>query len=167
MASRWHLIDEPEIIWLIADHSAQRRLCSVLEDFADALPILPSMSAVLHVEQQLATYADRHFPSEIALFQRFFANASCPSSECMLQEIRQNHAVDAMHADDLSDELRRISGSSRADHPGELAYMLRCFFDGSRRAMAFEELALLNAGGDYLTAAARDAVLQSFRAGRS
>jgi len=41
MASRWHLIDEHEIIWLIADHRAQRRLCSDLEDVADNLPDLP------------------------------------------------------------------------------------------------------------------------------
>ena len=115
MALREHLIDEHEIIWLIASHHTQRRLCADLER--------------------------------------------------ILKEIQHNHAVDAMHADDLSVELRRLSGASRAIPAGELAYMLHCFFDGCRRAMAYDKLALLNFGDERLTPAAKSAVMQSFRTG--
>jgi hypothetical protein len=162
MASRWHLIDEHEIVWLIADHRRQRCLCAVLERVADDLPDLPSIGAVLDIEQQLAAYAGRHFPLETALFQRLSVDATCPSAERILNEIRHNHAIDALHAEDLSVELRRLSGASRAVPAGELAYMLRCFFDGCRRAMAYEELALLNLGDKRLTPAAKSAVLLSF-----
>ena len=58
MASRWHLIDEHEIIWLIADHQKQRRLCADLERIADNLPDLPSVDAVRHIEARLAGFAD-------------------------------------------------------------------------------------------------------------
>jgi len=165
MASRWHLIDEHEIVWLIADHRVQRRLCTVLESIADDLPNLPSTDVVVHVERQLAGFAERHVPLETELFQRLFGDAQCPSAERVFHQIHQSHAIDAMHADDLSAELRRLSGSSRVVRPGELAYMLRCFFDGCRRAMAFEELALLSLGSERLTPAARSAVLLGFRTG--
>lgn len=165
MASRWHLIDEHEIIWLIADHQKQRRLCADLERIADNLPDLPSVDAVRHIEARLAGYADRHLPQETELFRRLSADAVTPPAARILREIQHNHAVDAMHADDLSVELRRLSGASRAVPAGELAYMLRCFFDGCRRAMAYEELALLNLGDDCLTPAAKNAVLLSFRTG--
>lgn len=164
MASRWHLIDEHEIIWLIADHCAQRRLCTVLEGIADELPELPPEATVLLVEQQLTSYAGRHFALETDLFQRLCSIADGTSTERTLLEIRRNHAIDALHADDLSVELRRLSGSSRAVHPGELAYMLRCFFDGCRRAMAYEELALLTMGRELLTPAARKAIMLSYQA---
>ncbi len=162
MAARWHLIDEHEIIWLIADHDAQRRLCADLEHVADGLPDLPPADAVRQIEARLARYADRHFPQEAALFQRLSGNERAAPAAHILKEIRHNHAVDAMHADDLSVELGRLAGASRAVPAGELAYMLRCFFDGCRRAMAYEELALLNLGEDRLTPAAKSAILTSF-----
>ncbi len=165
MASRWHLIDEHEINWLIADHRAQRRLCADLENIADNLPELPPAYAVRQVEQQLADYADQHFLRETELFKRVSSGADSLPAALILKEISHNHAVDAMHADDLSAELRRLSGSSRAESPGELAYMLRCYFDGCRRAMAYEELALLNLGEERLTPAATSALLLSFHAG--
>ncbi len=165
MASRWHLIDEHEIVWLIADHAAQRRLCALLEQIADALPTMPSDDHVWRVEQQLSAYSLRHFPLETELFRRLSDGVSSPGVDRILKEIRYNHAIDALHADDLAIELRRLSGAPLAIHPGELAYMLRCFFDGCRRAIAFEELALLTLGGARLTPAARSAILESFGRG--
>lgn len=165
MASRSQPIDEHEIVWLIADHHMQRNLCADLERIADNLPDLPSAHDVQHIEQRLSGYADRHLPQETELFRRLSGDAASSPAARILKEIRHNHAVDAMHADDLSIELRRLSGASRAVPAGELAYMLRCFFDGCRRAMAYEELALLNLGDDRLTPAAKSAVLQSFRTG--
>ena len=165
MASRWHLIDEHEVVSLIADHHRERCLCAALERIADDLPDLPSAVETLDIEQQLAAYAGRHMPVATALFQRLSDDVACPSADRILKEIRHNHAIDAIHADDLSIELRRLSGSLRADHPGELAYMLRCFFDGCRRAVAFEEVALLILAGERLTPAAKKAIVSSFAAG--
>ncbi len=165
MASRRHLIDEHEIIWLIADHRAQRRLCADLERMADNLPDLPPAYAVRHVERQLADYAELHLPREIELFRRLSSDADPSPATLVLREISHNHAVDAMHADDLSVEMERLSGSARAVPPGELAYMLRSYFDGCRRGMAYEELALLNLGDAQLTPAAKSALLLGFHAG--
>ncbi len=156
-----HLIDEDDIVWLIADHSAQRRLCTMLEGVADDLPDMPSKDEILVIEEQLSTFSQRHFLLEAELFARLTDNSKRLTSERIVKEIRQNHAIDAIHADDLAAELKRLSGVSRAVHPGELAYMLRCFFDGCRRAIAFEELAILKLGG----VRPRHTVLQSFQAG--
>jgi hypothetical protein len=165
MASRQLVIDEHEIIWLIAGRHTQRRLCADLERIADNLPDLPSAEAVRHIEDRLFGYADRHLPHQTELFRRLLGDTVSAPAARILKEIQHNHAVDAMHADDLSVELRRLSGASRAVPAGELAYMLHCFFDGCRRAMAYEELALLNFGEERLTPAAKSAVMQSFLTG--
>ena len=162
MAWHWHLIDEHEIVWLIADHAAQRRLCTTLEGIADALPDMPDHDKVAHLEFQLSAYSRRHFPLETALFARLAADARCATADRILKEIRYYHAIDALHADDLAIELKRLSESTEAVQPGELAYMLRCFFDGCRRAIAFEELALLRLGDQRLTPAAKKAILDNF-----
>lgn len=117
------------------------------------------------IGRHLADYADLHFPREFELFKRVSSGGGALPAGLILREISHNHAVDAMHAEDLSAELRRLSGSLRAEPPGELAYMLRCYFDGCRRAMAYEELALLNLGEERLTPAATSALLLSFHAG--
>lgn len=163
MASRWHLIDEHEIVWVIADHASQRRLCLELEGIADALPDLPSDDRIVRICRQLSTYSLRHFPLETELFLRLTGQSKYHAANRILKEIRYNHAIDALHADDLAVEFKRLSGTSRALHPGELAYMLRCFFDGCRRAIAFEELALLTLGAERMTPAAKKAILASFQ----
>ena len=164
-AQLWRIIDEREIVLLVAEHGEQRQLCSMLERIADGLPEVPSPDAITDVGRQLSSYARRHFLLKERLFLRLAGQANCPTSERILKEISHNHAIDAIHADDLAAELQRLSGAARVDHPGELAYMLRCFFDGCRRAIAFEELALLRLGRERLTPAARRAVLRSFQAG--
>lgn len=163
MASHWHLIDEHEIVWLIADHAAQRRLCTVLEGIADALPDMPTEERIRAIAQQLLAYSRRHVPLEAELFMRLSGQGKYGSAERILKEIRYNHAIDAIHAEDLAVELNRVSGTHRAAQPGELAYMLRCFFDGCRRAIAFEELALLTLGEERLTPAAKRAIAASFQ----
>lgn len=165
MASRWHLIDEHEVVAMIADHADQRRLCALLEDMADALPDLPFNGILDRVGQQLAEFARRHQPLEIELFHRLAGAGTCPTATRVLKEIRYYHAIDAIHAEDLAAELKQLSGSARVVCPGELAYMLRCFFDGCRRAIAFEELSLLKLGGERLTPGARSAILASFESG--
>jgi len=162
MDSRLHLIDDNEVESLIADHEAQRRLCGTLEGMADALPLLPSSQVVREVGQQLATYSSRQSSLETRLFDRLFDAVPCPTFHRIIGEMRRNHAMDALHADDLAIELGHMAGSRIAAHPGELAYMLRCFFDGCRRAVAFEKLALLKLGNEQLTPAARSAILDSF-----
>ena len=164
MNPRWHLIDEHEIVWLVADHAEQRRLCALLESVADGLPDLPSGDRLRALEHQLSAYSQRHFVEESNLFLRLSKTAADGISDRILREIRYNHAIDAIHADDLSAELNRLSESRRAAHPAALSYMLRCFFDGCRRAIAFEELARLKLAGNRLTPAARLAVRQSFEA---
>ena len=165
MRAPWHIIDEHEVVWLIADHSTQRQLCTMLEGIADDLPNLPPQDAIDFVEQELSAYSQRHYTLEAKFFGRLADNSKSPTSEQIVKVIAQNHAIDAIHADDLAVELQRLSGASRACEPGQLAYMLRCFFDGCRRAIAFEELALLKLGGNRLTPAARQAVLRSLQAG--
>ena len=164
-APRWKTINEHEIVLLVAEHGERRRLCSMLERMADELPELPSSDAIIDVGRQLSAYSQRQFPLNPGLLLRLAYHENCSTSERILREISHNRAIDAIHADDLAAELQRNAGSSRADHPGEFAYMLRCFFDGCRRAIALEELALLKLGGERLTPAARCAVLKSFQAG--
>jgi len=161
MGIKWHLIDEHEIVGLIADHADQRRLCHALEHVADALPNLPTPNEITTLARQLTDYSRKHYPIEESLFQRLEQGAGCPTVARVVDQIRDNHAIDGLHADDLAAELGRLSGTRRTTQAGELSYMLRCFFDGCRRAIAFEELALMKLGQTRLTPAAQRAVANS------
>jgi len=152
-----HLIDEHDIAWMIADHAEQRRLCGRLERMADGLPDRPLSGEAAELRAALRSFPVRHFAAEAELFSWLAKQSSSIWADKVVHEIVRSHAVDAMHADDVAAELEHIDTA----HIGQLSYMLRCFFDGCRRAIAFEELALLKMGGDRLTPTARSAVIAS------
>jgi len=69
-----------------------------------------------------------------------------------------------MHAEDVIELLQREA--LEPEKIDMLSYMLRCLFDNYRRAIDFEELALLSLAGTRLSAEARLALEHSLeRAG--
>jgi len=155
--ARWHLIDEHDIGWLIVDHAEQRCLCNRLERIADGLPDRPLSGEAGEMRAALRSFPKGHFSAEAELFLWLADQSTFGWADNVVHEILRNHAIDAVHADDVAAELEHADTA----HIGQLSYMLRCFFDGCRRAIAFEELALLKLGGDRLTPSARSAVIAS------
>lgn len=131
------------------DHDAQRALCVELEQFADMLPGMPPPARVRRICAQIECVTSNHFRRAEALLRDLAAASGDPSREEMLQSLAEMHALDAVHGQDLIAVLWDSVARGAVEHPGELGYMLRCFFDGCYRAIAFKEsLALLFEGAE-------------------
>ncbi len=122
-----------------------RALCDGLEAVADGLPAMPPPAIVHDLVEGLLTLLPAHQRSIGALLDTLAAEDDpCALRRALAGRIRSQHVTDLVHAQDLGAVLME-------PEPGalpELGYMLRCFFLGSRRALAFEALALLHLGGE-------------------
>lgn len=132
------LLVAPSIEALEDDHEIQRTLCDELEGVADALPTLPALPEIRRLGDRLLLVTSTHFRRAEEAFRNLPARQR--PSEPALRELQGMHRLDEIHAQDLVSVLWREACSTAADrNPVELAYMLRCFFDGCRRAIAIKE----------------------------
>lgn len=128
----------PSIEALEDDHEIQRTLCTELEAVADGLPTLPALPELRRIGDRLLAVTSTHFRRAEEAFRNLPSRQR--PSEAALLELQGMHRLDEIHAQDLVTALWREACSTGADrNPGELAYMLRCFFDGCRRAIAIKE----------------------------
>jgi hypothetical protein len=149
----WYVIDEIDLAAMAADHAALDRLCDRLEDVADTLPRPLSHGVALQLCHELERLPPSHEVRERALFARLFGIADqSPCQAAALWHIRRRWGSHVVQAQDLAAVLQ--PGESGLS-PATFGYMLRCFFEGCRADMAFEELALLTFAGECLTPAAR------------
>lgn len=119
------------------DHAVQRSLCHELEMVADRLPALPSPAETMRLCRTIQRVTATHF----ARAERVFAGlpvAHRPGPS-FLSALHEMHQFDRMHGEDLASELRRSVEPGAGRDVGKLSYMLRCFFDGCRRAIALKE----------------------------
>lgn len=154
-AHRWHMIAEIDLIRLIAEHSAIERLCDQLEMIADRLPERPAAESAQALADRLDSLLAPHNLHEDHLLATMFArDTPCLLTYSLLDHIRARHIACAVQAQDLATTFR--SESDDTPSPQTLGYMLRCFFEGCRDAIAFEQLTILVLGGARLTPGARD-----------
>lgn len=127
------------------EHALQIELCDVLESIADDLPD--------RADRELARVAvsilTRSWPAHVAL-----------EEECLFPLLRQRSAGDAMahdildrleaeheHDEDFAGEiamaLQAFVDEGVIENPAMLGYMLRGFFDGQRRHVAWENATIL------------------------
>jgi len=155
-ARRWHVIDEIDLIGLAADHAATERLCVRLEACADQLPERPTPAEIddlcAALQSRLLDHIDREDRLLAAMFARDLPDPLC---HALLDHIHTRHVACTVLAQDLIAALDATAPGHRSICPEALGYMLRCFFDGCRAAMAFEELAILALAGTRLTRDAR------------
>lgn len=135
---------------LLQEHAGLRRLCDRLEATADALPRLPPPQARQDLALALGKLAQHQAREEAVLRQLLPLRGAGGLATRLLAQIAGQHALDQIHAQDLGGAL---TAPGMAEAPVlALAYMLRCFFDGCRRAMAFEELVILTLARGRLSA---------------
>lgn len=142
------------------DHAIQRLLCDELEMVADGLPNLPSPAAIRRLCDRILWISTTHFARAEAIL-RGLPPGRAPSRAALAALCRM-HRLDEVHAQDLVEQLWRLDavrargglpdGGGTGEGIGQLAYMLRCFFDGTRRAMALKE--------SWITASGRPAATQ-------
>jgi hypothetical protein len=119
------------------DHAAQRSLCHDLETVADGLPALPRSEEILRLCEAIQQVTVLHYSRAERLFAGLpLAHRPGPAFLLALHEM---HQFDRMHGEDLASELCRSVEPGAERDVGKLSYMLRCFFDGCRRAIALKE----------------------------
>src|SRR5206468_9564779 len=104
---------------------------------ADNLPELPTTPEVRRLCDRIMRVTATHFPRAEQVFSLLPADQR-PSDE-VLQTLHAMHELDDLHGQDLVVALWQYVGKSSGSHVGQLAYLLRCFFDGCRRAIALKE----------------------------
>ena len=127
----------PTLETLGEDHLIQRILCSDLEEVADNLPTLPSALEVRRLCDRIMRVTTSHFARAEQVF-RLLPDEQRPDADT-LQCLHEMHVLDWLHGQDLVVALWQHFGGASGSHVGQLAYMLRCFFDGCRRAISFKE----------------------------
>ncbi|MFD0917002.1 hemerythrin domain-containing protein [Pseudahrensia aquimaris] len=130
-----------EIKRLMNDHhQRQLSLCSELESIADGLPDHADTQHMLVVSRSLySTVKAAHDFEEKRVFP--FLQAMGLEDEAMaqsLERLRFEHWEDESFAEELSDGLRRQVMQGDEHSSETLSYMLRGFFEGIRRHIAFE-----------------------------
>jgi hypothetical protein len=153
---QWHIIHEVDLVRLAADYIGLRRLCNELEACADALPFTLSPQQIQALCQRLRDFIVSNEDSDETLLKTMFGrDRGDQLTQSLLSRMRAWHANDAVHAHDLIAALDPKAADHDRFSVEALAYMLRCFFDGCRRAMDFEKLTILTLGGNRLTPDAR------------
>ena len=111
-------------------HEMDLALCADLERLADGLPALCSNGSLRKIcERLLAASARWSEPLGNA-----FAEPVEIATACRI--------IDSIHAEDVVDTLWDYWRQADPAKAEQLAYMLRALFDGRRRAIAIERLAL-------------------------
>lgn len=139
---------QPTLETVEEDHVLQRLLCCDLEAVADRLPDLPSLPNLRRISVRILCVTDTHLPRAEQIL-RNLPEHQRPTSEAM-DALHRMHALDQLHAQDLVAMLWQEVAATSEPETGQLAYMLRCFFDGCRRAIALKE--------SFLTYARRTAI---------
>jgi len=124
------------------DHDVRGALCAELESLADGLPSLPCPARVRRLCNQIEAATSFHFRRADAILIAAADGLDVPPVPEMLGRLRDMHVMDAMHGEDLITVLWDSTARGAVTRPGEFGYMLRCFFDGCRRAIALESMVL-------------------------
>jgi hypothetical protein len=119
------------------DHIIQRLLCDDLERVADHLPALPTLPQLRRISDRILRVTSSHF-SRAEQVLRTMPPEQRPTP-VMLDALHQMHVLDELHGQDLVVSLWQHVGAVAGANVGQLSYMLRCFFDGCRRAIRLKE----------------------------
>lgn len=112
------------------EHEIDLALCTDLEAVADSLPDLPSDADLRRLTERMHSASARWGSNAVTDRMRSLEQAL----ECRL--------LDSIHAEDVVDALWAYWRKRSHQDAERLAYMLRALFDGRRRAIAIERLAL-------------------------
>lgn len=129
---------------VLEDNLIQRILCDDLETAADRLPTLPALPAIRRLCDRIQCITTSHFSRA----ERVFAALPAPQrpTDGEIAALRRMHLLDEAHAQDIIATLWEHARLADGRNVEQLGYMLRCFFDGCRRAIILKESLIANAG---------------------
>lgn len=122
-------------------HSQQIELCSQLEVIADALPDSVNTQVCLLAARAVYPEIKRgHDFEEDILFPMARELAKNDDSiPATLERLRYEHWEDESYAQEITDALMSYVTEPEHRNADKLSYMLRGFFEGLRRHIAFEQ----------------------------
>ena len=132
--------DNPVIDQLLQHHQKQLELCKRLEQLADTLPDKFDKQECLSISWQIYPIVrEAHKYEEEVLFPILSGKQTNPSSvDKSLERLKFEHWEDESSAEDISLSLRQMVSEPASANVEKVAYMLRGFFEGLRRHIAFE-----------------------------
>lgn len=131
-----------ELIKAFETHSHEvSLLCNALEGFADKLPDgFDNQEALVLARSILPILARAHKFEEQQLFPFISSKYSTkPFLKQSLERLQYEHWQDEAFADEICECLLTIVQTRCVDCADKLSYMLRGFFEGLRRHLAFEQ----------------------------
>lgn len=139
---------------IAAEHKLQLQLCDALEFIADGLPDSVDRRLVRQVIAILDRGLEAHFRAEETFLFPLLRQrgANDPSLVAALDQLEMEHLRDEDISGELVDELRLLAERGHARNPDMLGYMLRGFFEGQRRHIAWENGVVLPAARRMLSA---------------
>lgn len=119
----------------------QLALCDQLEEIADTLPDNVDRQACMHTARALLPVVNRaHRMEEDILFPLVEkSRAAVTDTAATLERLRIEHAGDECFVEELVDVLMSYGAGTPNQSPEATGYMLRGFFQGLRRHIAFEK----------------------------
>lgn len=131
---------------LNAAYREQLELCDRLEEIADSLPTQFDRQRCIEAATTLGPMIrNQHRREEQVLFPWIaLRNGVDKPLETTLARLTSEHFEDECFAEELADTLQRL-GAGEPVNTEALGYMLRGFFEGMRRHIAFEQDHLLAA----------------------
>ncbi|MEN9896062.1 MAG: hypothetical protein RIR97_1914 [Pseudomonadota bacterium] len=138
--------DHRSVRWLRNAHREQLALCRQLEEIADSLPDNISNQKCLFAAKVLHPLIKSVHDFEEKKFFPWVAEAAGAKRDLSstLERLRFEHCEDECFAEELTDVLHRIGTGDKTVNYETAGYMLRGFFEGMRRHIAFEREHLLD-----------------------
>jgi hemerythrin-like domain-containing protein len=129
--------------------NAQMMLCNQLEAIADELPRgVDNQQCLLAAQKVYAVVMAAHTFEENELFPALIrSDPSNPQLAMTIERLHGEHWEDESFAQEISETLKCFV-AGREDNVDKLSYMLRGFFEGLRRHIAFEKEMLTAFSGD-------------------
>ncbi|MEP0521295.1 MAG: hemerythrin domain-containing protein [Hyphomicrobiales bacterium] len=134
-----------QIMTTLSRHfQSQLGLCAALEDIADSLPHDVNKHKCMLAAQSIPSIVKTaHEFEEKFLYPSLKLGQSKPVSLPLnIERLRAEHCEDESFGDEVADALQELA-EGQLKNVDKLSYMLRGFFEGMRRHIAFEQEHLL------------------------
>ncbi|PPJ48614.1 hemerythrin domain-containing protein [Rhizobium sp. KAs_5_22] len=132
------------LAWLRKAQEEQLSLCSELEEIADSLPSNINRQKCIYAAKALGPLIKgvHHYEESILFPWLETGSRDAEHVRETLDRLKFEHCEDECFAEELTDALLKL-GSGSAVNMEAVGYMLRGFFEGMRRHLAFEREYLL------------------------
>ncbi|AZO57687.1 MULTISPECIES: hemerythrin domain-containing protein [unclassified Mesorhizobium] len=120
-------------------HREKLQLCDALEKIADALPNVDRLRCLGTANAIIPLLREVHRYEETVIFPAYEEAVGASSANlASTRRLRAEHAEDECFAGEATEILLAIGHGKTIDNAEAVGFMLRGFFEGLRRHIAFE-----------------------------